>query len=497
MRGLARALGQLDDWVNPIAVKELRQAVQSKFLTGLLVLFLVGQLFTMGVAILTRDWSYSAFTAGRDIFVILFGILAGTCLLFLPVYAAARLIIEHSGSSLIFSTTLRARSIVWGKLLSGLVLTVLIYSACMPFITLTYLLRGIDLPTIFILLLVGFFASAVTTQFAIFLAFIPLPRQVKPVLGLIALGAGVMALVGVIEFMSSVLGQNWRSWDTAEALRSLVFVGVGSLLAIGMFFVLSLAIISPRSANRALPVRAYFTFMWIISLVAVAIWSLGTTDIGPVRIWLVVWMGLMSLALLIAVCEREVIGPRVARRIPRSRLRRGVAFLLYSGAAGGVVWACLMLVLSVCAAYAWHAHFVTFVGSYGYVIWVTDTIVQMGGASLYIFAYCMTGLLIRRTYFPKTPPSSTLVAATLVAAGAFLLPMLVFAATSTQYAYAETMAYWHLGTPMILTDHYESYRALGLFVAAIWAGLGLVLNAPWVSAQAKAFRRYEAKGDAA
>ncbi len=127
----------------------------------------------------------------------------------------------------------------------------------------------------------------------------------------------------------------------------------------------------------------------------------------------------------------------------------------------------------------------------------SDVISQMGGASLYIFAYCMTGLLIRRTFFPQTPPSSTVVAATLVAAGAFLLPIVGFLATRKPHVYVETMAYWHLGTPMILTDHHMYYHSLAFCFAGIWATLVTKLNAPWFSAQAKAFRRCEAAGGAA
>jgi hypothetical protein len=52
---LAGVLGKFDDWCNPIAVKELRQAVQSKFVAGLLILFLVGQLVTMSVVVLTQS----------------------------------------------------------------------------------------------------------------------------------------------------------------------------------------------------------------------------------------------------------------------------------------------------------------------------------------------------------------------------------------------------------------------------------------------------------
>ena len=43
-------------------------------------------------------------------------------------------------------------------------ITVLIFSACMPFMVFTYWLRGIDLPSIFVLLVFCFLVVAATVQ---------------------------------------------------------------------------------------------------------------------------------------------------------------------------------------------------------------------------------------------------------------------------------------------------------------------------------------------
>jgi hypothetical protein len=51
-----------------------------------------------------------------------------------------------------FITTIRGRAVIRGKMLAAAIVTLLIYSACMPFMTFTYLLRGVDLPTTFFLL---------------------------------------------------------------------------------------------------------------------------------------------------------------------------------------------------------------------------------------------------------------------------------------------------------------------------------------------------------
>src|SRR5205823_4778714 len=81
---------------------------------------------------------------------ILQGILLFTCLLFIPAYTGIRLAAERSDINvdLLFISTLRPRAIVRGKFVAALVLAVLIFSACTPFMTFSYLLRGLDVPSV-------------------------------------------------------------------------------------------------------------------------------------------------------------------------------------------------------------------------------------------------------------------------------------------------------------------------------------------------------------
>ena len=73
---------------------------------------------------------------------------------FVPLYAGVRLSLERNDANidLLFVTTITPGAIVRGKYFAAMALTLLIFSACMPFMMFTYLLRGIDLPTIFYLL---------------------------------------------------------------------------------------------------------------------------------------------------------------------------------------------------------------------------------------------------------------------------------------------------------------------------------------------------------
>ena len=60
---LMRLLDGCDDWINPIVIKELRQAVKNRMVTILLLVFLVLQLAVVTIALLASsanpadDWS--------------------------------------------------------------------------------------------------------------------------------------------------------------------------------------------------------------------------------------------------------------------------------------------------------------------------------------------------------------------------------------------------------------------------------------------------------
>ena len=91
---LLSIIDKLDDKLNPIVVKELRQAVKSRMVVGILVLFLGVQLFLLGFVLLVREARESAvidWSAGHDVFLIQQGILLVTIMILVPAYACIRL----------------------------------------------------------------------------------------------------------------------------------------------------------------------------------------------------------------------------------------------------------------------------------------------------------------------------------------------------------------------------------------------------------------------
>ena len=222
-------------------VKELRQAVQSRFVVAVLLLFLALQLLVIGLFLIFNSVSgrldRSDFQAGRDVFAWLQGVLLATCMLFLPAYTGLRLAAERSDTNvdLLFITTLPARAIISGKFIAAIMIAVMIFSACTPFMAFTYFLRGIDLPSIFFVITLGFVVVLGSVMLAVFLAVIPGNRVVKVLVGLVGLFALLavfgLTLTGTLALLDfGVVGLfETREFWTAIVCAGLAFFGFNAL----------------------------------------------------------------------------------------------------------------------------------------------------------------------------------------------------------------------------------------------------------------------------
>ena len=176
------------EWeLNPIVIKELRQAVRSWAVTGMLLLFLTVLFITSLVVLVNQSLNVNEDAElGRQMFQMFTVILAGASILFIPLYIGGRLGAERmeSNHDLLYVSTLSPVRIIRGKFFCGAYLALLFFSVCLPFMTLTNLLRGIDLPSVFFILAVLFLVVCALNQVAIFLACLPLNRAFKLLLAL-------------------------------------------------------------------------------------------------------------------------------------------------------------------------------------------------------------------------------------------------------------------------------------------------------------------------
>jgi hypothetical protein len=158
---LERGLVWVGDRLNPILVKETRQSLKSRqfVITFTLVLALAWVWSIFGVAMIGPSIYYAA--RGLDMFLGYYAILAVPLLVVVPFGAFRSLASEREDGTyeMLSITTLKPRQIVSGKLGSA-VLQMLVYlSAVAPCLAFTYMLRGIDAPTIVYVIVCFFLAS--------------------------------------------------------------------------------------------------------------------------------------------------------------------------------------------------------------------------------------------------------------------------------------------------------------------------------------------------
>ena len=446
MTAISHILENISNSLNPIVIKELRQAVQGKFLAAVLLIFLGIQLLTVGL-FLTDDSVSWSFNAGRNIFKTLASMLMGTCLILVPAYTGLRLAIERSDANvdLLFITTLHPRSIIWGKFFAALVFTALLFGACMPFITLTFLLRGIDLPSIFALLALNFLVIAVAIQCSILLGCLPANRVFKIILGLVwflIMSSVVPVYITLtvapgMGILDSGIGSRVGSWQFLAASLGVLVTG---LACIGLLAKLATALISPLSANRALPVRIYVTVVWSVTGIGVVIWSVTIGSVAPVGVWTSVQIILQCIGLLVAVSERESLGQRVRKSIPRGRLLRPLAFLFYSGAGGGVAWSSVMIILTLLFAAA-----ITSVYPH---IWSGNDFEEfmtcMAALGMFALSYALAASFIRRHILARRVAGchTWLIALALMGFATTIIPLILFLLSGT---WDES---WLIGSPL-------------------------------------------------
>jgi len=484
---MSTLISRLDDKLNPIVIKELRQAVNGRFVAAVMLLFLMISMIAIIVALMNIDGGGSM-DAGAGVLLALQGILIGTCLLFLPSYAAIRLASEYNDADvdLMFITTIKPRAIIWGKLLSTSIVAVLIYATCMPFMTLTYLLRGIDLPSIFLVLGMGFVAVIGAAQLAIFAACVTTTRGFRVLLGLGLLGAlgGIFGMtmggsVSVVQVGVASMGGDWEFW-----------AGVGSFLltiisAVLLLYTWSVALISPPMSNRALPVRLTMLGVWLAMSGMLWAWALGVDEAEPLYAWATGSACYFGLMVLIAICERTEWSDRIRRRLPRSAVARLPLMLLYSGAAGGIGFAALLFAAAMVALAAVDAATDLIADSY------IDAGEMFGipiGIFLYGYCYGMTGMLLRKAGLQQIVKQehTWALAFVLGAVGCSLPPLMAFLIYGDD-SWSRNVDNWMLANPYSLVDN-SANRANALVFTGIWSIIVTAVALPWFAGQFARFR---------
>jgi hypothetical protein len=412
----------------------------------------------------------------------------------IPAMTGMRLAVERSDVNvdLLFISSLTPRAVLSGKLLAAGALALLIFSACAPFMTFAYVMRGLDIPTILVVLTADYLAVLLGTMFALFLASVPANRGLRIFLGLGGfIFMGYLGL-GLLVFSAAFLrGEERFEMSSWEFWAGCVGIGAFVLGGIGLLFVWSVALISPPAANRALTVRIYTLGLWIAMAIGFAIWSLCISRPEPVAIWGVLGSVLFSLQMVIAICERDDWGARVAKRIPRNVLLRPLAFLFYSGAAGGIAFGVIGATLSTLGIAVWY--FV--VPSSWPGISDGEPILIAGLIAGYTYCYCLTAAGIRQLLANSTfPPSATWLLALILFGLGCTMPFIFSFAFIDNYSrrgFSDELMFLYLpNPPVMIADAVDrrSHAPMTIVFLLVWGGLITTVNVPWFLKQLSRFR---------
>ena len=481
---LARIRDHFSNWreweLNPIVVKELRQAVRSWAVTGMLLLFLTA-LFLISLCFLV----FQTFDAdpdvqlGSEMFSWFTGILAVASVFFIPLYMGVRVAAERQENNpdLFYVSTLSPARIILGKFLCGVYMAVLFFSACMPFMAFSNILRGVDLPTIFYILFFLFLIVCAVNMIAIFLACIPASRPFKVLFALFGFIASFWVLGPVFLFsrfaLRSGIGTTMGGRDFWAG--TLTEIAIGAAVT-GLFYVMAVALVSPPSSNRALPARIYISVIWFLTGLLCLGWAAKTGHPDTVYGWFIPIFVLLLASLLVVISNSDGLSHRVRRAIPHSRWKQLFAFLVFNGAAGGLLWVGLMMAATFLAL---RLLFPTIANS-------GNTLLSLEAVAAYAFDYALAALFIQRTFFPNRPAKLTGLIAAMLAGACCLMPSIVlFFLNQLTWNSIEGL---ELGNAFNIVSMRDDTRIIDhVYFSLGWLALMVLLNAPWFGRQAKSF----------
>jgi hypothetical protein len=297
-----------------------------------------------GVALIGPSIFYSA--SGGTMLMAYYVILAFPLMVVVPYSAFRSLAAEREDNTydLLSITTLKPRKIISGKLGSSIVQMGVYFSAITPCLAFTYLLRGVDVPTILLILVYTFLASLALSMIGLLLATLSRQRMGQVFLSVAFIAALLwfffMAIMLASEMMRS--GSSWLGDDDfwSGNLCMLTFYATSFALA----FYAAAGMISFASENRSTPLRICMllqqaAFIGWMGWLWISIRPGAQFDIEAIMVTGMLagiyWYAMGTLL----TAERPETSQRVQRRLPSSTLARTFFSWLNPGPASGYMFA--------------------------------------------------------------------------------------------------------------------------------------------------------------
>jgi len=490
----------IDDRLNPILVREVRQSLAGRYFRYTFWLTLVTATM-VGVVVLANG--ADAFRDGRStdevgiwFFTANYACLAAGVLLFVPFAAFNALGSEWEENTydLLVLSNLRPARIVLGKLLAAQVQALLFYSAFGPFLIFAFVMRGVDLvAALFACGAIGIF-SVLLTVLALALSGVARARFAR-----IAMMAGLTVALVYASIGAAVAG--FAVLENPNELRNPGFwqavggLATGALLLVSLLFVVACGRLAHVEENRSTGLRIVATLFPLAGL-PWGVWLYRSTgrEIEALLFVAVVVLAALTLAAAAFATEPERLGRRVRKQVPKHPLLAFLATPFLPGGGRGLLLftSLLMLLGSALAATLFAAppalrHLTGMAAAMASAGRATITGADAAWLSLracavlclYAFTYVAlpTGVL---SFFPAVPRRLAAALVPLLALLAFAIPTVWSLFTDSEPS--RFMGTDHLGNPFWIVgdvlDHAGRSTGPSQLTLLLIAAAALVLNLP-------------------
>jgi ABC-type transport system involved in cytochrome c biogenesis permease component len=320
---------RIGDRLNPILIREVNQALRGRaFLaTGILALMAI-----VIIALTVAAQGEEATGSGGTVLAGTLGALIPLLMFIVPLQAfvSTRHEVTRGTSEHLHLSRLGPGAIIRGKIAASMVQLLLYLSIFAPLLAMTFLLRGVDVPTIALALLLclifGLGACALAVACGALCRWPSIFRVLPVVAVVVGLGSLTIFLVadlGSFYFLWNFGGTSGKVWQIALGVSIPVVLGVVLCGMVGA------AVLAHPYENRSTAFRIFALVSLILGLgwMLLVVWI---TDAPVASIlheaipgYVATCAGLLALFPIFAATEEPTLSPRVRSRVSR---RAGLAF---------------------------------------------------------------------------------------------------------------------------------------------------------------------------
>lgn len=345
-------LERITDWMNPILVKEVRQAMRGRFFKISFSLTLViATTVGLGVCLVTLMENRTETVLGPVFFTAMFACLVTAAQVFVPFSAFLSMSAEWDENTwdLLVLSNLRPKQIVYGKVLSSSVQALLFYSAFGPFLVFAFLLRGVDLTVLSLALGASFILSTFLSCLAVAMSTFGRGRFTRVILMVILTVILIGVSVGTVVAAAGLMFQPGILHNPDILEMFIAGLTVASTVA-AFFFAAACARLAHHEENRSTGLRL-MSLLVVGSGLAWVAWMMSRKGIDDRGMVVFTCMAIANLfvASIFFSTEEERLGRRVALDLPKNPVLAWLALPLLPGGVRGLVF----FVCSSLLAIAW------------------------------------------------------------------------------------------------------------------------------------------------